>query len=65
MDMNLLGAVCRATGHKIENCVTHEIFMILWRHGMWLFKIHASLLVQALQGGVTKLNTFWTQKVTN
>ncbi len=32
-------------GVKIENRVTHEIFMIIRRHGMLLFKIHVSLLV--------------------
>ncbi len=56
-------------GVKIENRVTHEIFMIIRRHGLLLFKIDVPvpLLVQALQGGgggVTKLNAFWTQKVT-
>jgi hypothetical protein len=39
--------------------------MIIWRHAMLLFKIHVSVLVQALQGGVTELYAFWTQKVTN
>jgi hypothetical protein len=51
-------------GVKIENRVTHEIFMIIRPHGLLLFKISVSVLVQALQGDDEIKRLLETQKVT-
>jgi hypothetical protein len=49
-------------GVKIENCVTHEKFMIIWRHGMLLFKTHVSCFFRWYDGEMMiAINCNWVQ----